>query len=1264
MLLRSLHIASRQLFYLLVIGIILGLLGLIGAVWLSGEVAKRKDEIADWASDKTGYPITIESAGLYWFDLIPKLEVRQVTLLQKTNNTPVATADQIYLSLDLISSIGQGEPVVADASINGVALSVERDLEGQLGLIGLESDGRRFSSTTVPEVLRWFSWLKQLELSDIDVAYTDQQRQPVSGDYLLKQADFSFSENNWQTQAQVQLPTHIGGEVSFSGQAEIHSDYTLKSWQGKLQTDDISLAPLLAEQSLNGALIQSGTASVVLEALQTEAGDINADLNLALNDVTLSSTKDEESVELDRLQGRLKWQSQSQTWQLQSEGLQLQIAGDAWPLNQFDIVKSAEGELRVETNYLRLSDVTALALLMDNMPEPLISTKPAGDIHDLSLNYLFDTGLQSMQFKAEDIAVLPWQNYPGVTGLDFELDWQQKQAALTLDSHKMTVYADGWLEDAVYLDSVSGNLSWQMQDANWHAVAEDLSVWNDDLNLQLNGRVNHQDEKTDTDLKLKMQDVVVNRWKAYVPQKILPDDFKQWANDAFKDGLIKTGQITMRGNPAAFPFEEAPEQGSFDLQLQVENAQLHYAPGWPDIVNVDGKISGQGNNLVIKSQSGKIADFAFNDVTTTISNLVLSNPILRVDGSLNGTTAQALRFLQNSPLQERFGSIAEWIQAEGNSDIELQLMVPLIDPDATEATGHVTFANSKIATKALPELDIRKVNGLLNFNNDGVSAEQIKAVVFDEPVVADVGTENGQTLVKVKGKASTQKLNSVWPGAVPDFVSGQTDYLTKIQIREPEEGVFDVGVDIESTLEGITIDTPEPLAKTAQQKKDLLVSINENTLGNLVYRVRFDKWLDTALTMNEAGMLGQLMLGGDKAQHSAEGFSVAGKLPELDLDKWIAWQANRPQTQNQQKLGISEINVSLDKLLLGQQAINDVRVEAKQSETDWQVVLDSPQVKGKLGIPHDLQGSQPLDIDLAYLKLNLPENKPEQGTSITSRELWPSMRVDIADLELDSLRLGHLNLRAKRTPVEWMLQSASLQSPVMKASATGKWSKTESVDHSQLDIKVSSDDLKALLAYYNYQQAVEAQQVQLAGNLNWSGDPLAFSRQALNGDLDLTVGRGSLIDIEPGAAGRIFGLLSIAAIPRRLSLDFSDLFGKGFDFSSINGKFNFANGIARTNDFKMQGDSAIIEVMGPIDMVNKTYNQIVKVTPKVSSTLPLAGAVAGGPVGLGVGTAILIFDKLAGTLFDREIVNLISYSYQLTGAWDNPKLNILNPVTN
>ena len=90
----------------------------------------------------------------------------------------------------------------------------------------------------------------------------------------------------------------------------------------------------------------------------------------------------------------------------------------------------------------------------------------------------------------------------------------------------------------------------------------------------------------------------------------------------------------------------------------------------------------------------------------------------------------------------------------------------------------------------------------------------------------------------------------------------------------------------------------------------------------------------------------------------------------------------------------------------------------------------------------------------------------------------------------------------------------------------------------------------------------------------------------------------------------------------------------------------------------MRADSALIEVSGPINLVEESYNQVVKVTPSVSSTLPLAGAVAGGPVGLGVGTAIFLADRIAGRLFNREIVNLISYRYRLTGPWRAPEMTL------
>lgn len=1262
MLLRSLHIASRQLFYLLVVLIILGLLGLMAAMWLSEEVAERKDEIAAWASDKTGYPVSIDQAGLYWFDLIPKLEVRGVSLNQKSGDTAIATVGAMYLSLDILQTLEQGEPVVADASIDQAKLALERSAAGKWHLTGLEKGKARRGETTVPEVIRWLSWFKQLELSDIQLAFSDQQQPALSGNYQLQQLQLEFAAGRWQATAEVNVPENLGKGFKFSASAGIDQQYQLIDWQGEVETEAFVLMPLINQLPLNGLQLSSGQVSGTVQASKKENGDIESEAALIVTGLTLETNKTGEvfePVELDRLQGQFGFSKQAESWALKGDGLQIQMAGEPWPLTAFELQRNEQAEFSAKAEYLRLSDLTAIAMLMRDMPDWLIGSKPAGDIHDLQFAYQPHNGLQTVSLRAADLALLPWQDYPGANQLSFQLDWQNNQAEIKLDSHKTTVYADSWLDDAVFLESLTGTLSWRRQQNNWHLLADQLHLWNEDLNLSVNGRINHQNQQTDTDLRLELEDVRVNRWRDYVPASIIPDDFERWSRDAFREGVIRSGYVEMQGNPAAFPFDQEPGQGSFDMQLQVENTRLHYAEGWPDLTAVNGTISGQGNNLLIESQSGKIAGFAFNQVTTTISNLVRPKPVLRVDGLLNGTTPDALAFLQNSPLKKRFGQVTQWLQTKGRSDIQLALTVPLVDPDNTRAEGHVTFADSQLTTRAVPGLEISAINGKLNFNNNGVEAEAISAVAFNQAVSVDVVPQDGQTAVVINGQATVPALRTQWPDLIPAFVSGESDYQSRVAISEPEPGQFEVAVNVRSDLRGITVDTPAPLGKTASQRMPLDLAIENE--GSLLYRLKLDNWLNAALRADNETLSGEVMLGGEAASTERAGLRVGGHLEQLNLDDWLDWQAQMSPADTGTAAMPDQIDLRIKQLQAARQNLDDIRITASPSPGQWQIGLDSSQIKGDINLPRQISSQRPVAVKLEHLRLNLADT---DNTEADSRgDLWPALRLDIEALELDGMRLGQFNLRANRQPDSWQVESASLTSPVLQASLTGNWTRTAARDHSRFEIVASSDDLRALLAYYGYQEVIEARQVQINSQLDWTGDPSDFSLTRMQGKMDLTVGRGSLREVEPGAAGRIFGLLSITAIPRRLALDFSDLFGKGFDFSTISGKFEFANGIARTRNLVMQGDSALIEVAGPIDLVNKSYDQIVTVTPKVSSTLPLAGAVAGGPVGLGVGTAILLFDKLAGDIFDREIVNLISYRYQLTGPWENPGLNVVTSST-
>ena len=124
-------------------------------------------------------------------------------------------------------------------------------------------------------------------------------------------------------------------------------------------------------------------------------------------------------------------------------------------------------------------------------------------------------------------------------------------------------------------------------------------------------------------------------------------------------------------------------------------------------------------------------------------------------------------------------------------------------------------------------------------------------------------------------------------------------------------------------------------------------------------------------------------------------------------------------------------------------------------------------------------------------------------------------------------------------------------------------------------------------------------------------------------------------------------LLNLSALQRRLTLDFCDIFKKGFSFDSIEGDFLLDSGDAYTNNFVMKGPSAIIEIYGRIGIYDESFDQLVIVTPKIASTLPLAGILAGGPA---VGAALFLAEKLVGKQFDR----ITQVEYLVTGSWSDP----------
>ena len=347
--------------------------------------------------------------------------------------------------------------------------------------------------------------------------------------------------------------------------------------------------------------------------------------------------------------------------------------------------------------------MTTLALLSESSPPILTKYQPAGDIRDIQLSWN-NNELQSAKLIVDEFASLPVDEWPGVSGLSLQLDWNPLSTQLMINSRDLTLYAPTWLPEAIYFDVVEASVDWTGAEQNWQMQLTELNIWNNDLTFRGKIGLVSQSDATLADIDLQMLDVAVASWLSYVPRSILVPDYLEWAEDAYTSGQIESGNFTLKGNLAEFPFTADDSANVFEFTLNVVDVGLDYGEGWPALESIAGQVVSSANKLDILPKSGRIAGFDFVDVSAVINNIYAGKPVLDLTGLLSGTTQNALNFLQNSPLSPRYGDITDWVSAQGNSNIVLNLKIPLLDPNATDVTGHLSFESSQLSLAAMPEM--------------------------------------------------------------------------------------------------------------------------------------------------------------------------------------------------------------------------------------------------------------------------------------------------------------------------------------------------------------------------------------------------------------------------------------------------------------------------------------------------------------------------------------------------------------------------------
>jgi len=1215
--------------------------------WLLPNLPRYKDTVAEVLTAATGFTITIEQIEAEWGGTRPRVALHGVSLSE--GKRPLLFFSRLEGRFAWRSLLAF-EPRFHDLSVSAPAVAVRRKPDGMIYVGGIKIDPNSKDTSFSDWLLRQ----GEVKVDGATVAWIDE----AGGNPALVLQNVSFSLQNLLRRHVLSLnavpPAHLALPLAVEGLLVGQSLSDMQDWHGTLNME----IPAISLQALQPWLPAAwsgmrghGSASIATGIEKGQLDSVEAKVNLAGLHLKLDNLRP--PLELERLAGKLGWTREPDKQSVWGRRLVLKSAGSSM-IGPFDLAYKWGGDAR--SVLLKDVQLDAVAALTDVMPldpalaERVRTIRPRGRVENLALGWRGELATPkafSIQGKFDRLGWNASGQFPGAGNLSGFLRGDQDKGVYTLSGNGATLDLPGVFADrVVQFDTLNFRGSWKKQRPRAYSLEiAEAALSNADLAVNFFGSYRWSGKGPGiADLSGRLDRATGPRVERYLPVSV-NENTHAWLRQGILRGEAFDTTFQLKGDLDRFPFRDRRD-GVFRVTGKVRNAQIRFAEDYPVINDVEGDLVFDGVQMEIRSDKASIFGAQLDKVRAVIPDLEAVEELLIIDGEASGPAQEFIRFVNFSPVTDRIGGMTEEMSATGNLHLLMNIKVPLRHSRDTTLAGRLSFSgNTVFPAPDLPRLE--QVSGKLEFTDASVTTPQMTAGILGGEASFSAVTENGLVKVRGQGLLKAEALDTWMGKEVAGRLSGQTNWKGELTLGRDQTRVR-----LESTLAGMESRLPAPMNKSASSTISLVFEQQSLNRNENWQSLQYGRTASAVWTMKQSAGGRRLDRGelhfGDKARLPAEsGLQVSGYVRSFDLGGWVDLL---PRGGDGGTVNLTGINLTLSRLDFLGRPFHDITVNGKLKSNLLRASVSGREMEGNL--TYRLASDSPARLSAQFKHFTLPdpsEAKTGETVELTPGSL-PALDVQVDELVIGNQAMGRLEVFAHGIPKGLAIDQLNLIHKDSLINMTGEWNdsgKGETRMKMSLDIRNAGQ----MLDRFGYDNILKRGTAQMQGEVSWQGSPADFAFGTLAGSLKLDAKSGQFTQVEPGA-GKLLGVLSLQSLPRRLSLDFRDVFSEGFAFDQISSTMQLAKGTVYTNDFLMKGPSATVKMSGLAKLQDETVRLRVKIIPKLSEGVAVAGALIGGPV---AGLGALVMQKA----LKDPIEEAISYEYLVDGSWEDPTVTKL-----